>query len=259
MILMTLEGTSVLVTGGAGGIGQAICRHLARQGSKVIVHYRTSRSEAESLAGEIDGIAVYADLRKKDDVDKMFSQIEEEIGLLQCCVANAGMYPPEPMPVWEISEDRWNSTLESNLGVTVLTAQGFLKGAVASGRGSLVLIGSTAGVHGERGHSDYATAKGAITSGLLRTLKNDVSGTSIRVNAVAPGWTLTDSKIESGIDREIASNAMRTMSMKKLASPEDVAGAVAFLLSDVASGHISGQVIEVSGGMEGRVIPGPGE
>ncbi len=85
MILMTLEGMNVLVTGGAGGIGQAICRHLARQGSKVIVHYRTSRSEAESLAGEIDGIAVYADLRKKDDVDKMFRQIEEEIGLLQCC------------------------------------------------------------------------------------------------------------------------------------------------------------------------------
>ena len=259
MILMTLEGTSVLVTGGAGGIGQAICRHLARQGSKVIVHYRTSRSEAESLAGEIGGIAVYADLRKKNEVDKMFSQIEDEIGSLQCCVANAGMYPPEPMPVWEISEDRWNSTIESNLGVTVLTAQGFLKGAATRGKGSLVLIGSTAGVHGERGHSDYATAKGAITSGLLRTLKNDVSGTSIRVNAVAPGWTLTDSKIKSGIDLEIASNAMRTMSMKKLASPEDVAGAVAFLLSDVASGHISGQVIEVSGGMEGRVIPGPGE
>jgi NAD(P)-dependent dehydrogenase (short-subunit alcohol dehydrogenase family) len=79
------------------------------------------------------------------------------------------------------------------------------------------------------------------------------------VNAVAPGWTLTDSKIVSGIDLEIASNAMRTMSMKKLASPEDIAGAVAFLLSDVTSGHISGQVIEVSGGMEGRVIPGPGE
>ena len=259
MILMTLEGMSVLVTGGAGGIGQTICRHLARQGSKVIVHYHTSKSEAESLAGEIDGIAVYADLRKSDEVDKMFSRIEEEIGSLQSCVANAGMYPPEPKPAWEISEDRWNSTIESNLGVTVLTAKGFLRGAITSGKGSLVLIGSTAGIHGERGHSDYATAKGAITSGLLRTLKNDVSGTSIRVNAVAPGWTLTNSKIESGIDREIASNAMRTMSMKKLASPEDVAGAVAFLLSDVTSGHISGQMIEVSGGMEGRVIPGSGE
>ena len=140
-----------------------------------------------------------------------------------------------------------------------MTAKGFLRGAITSGKGSLVPIGSTAGIHGERGHSDYATAKGAITSGLLRTLKNDVSGTSIRVNAVAPGWTLTNSKIESGIDQEIASNAMRTMSMKKLASPEDVAGAVTFLLSDVTSGHISGQVIEVSGGMEGRVIPGSGE
>ena len=259
MILMNLEGKTILVTGGAGGIGRAICRHLAKQGGSIIVHYHTSISEAESLADEIDGVAVYADLRKKDDVDKMFDRIEEKIGALECCVANAGLYPPEPMPIWEISEDRWNATLESNLGITVLTAQGFLRKAMTRGEGSLVLIGSTAGIHGERGHSDYATAKGAITSGLLRTLKNDVSGTSIRVNAVAPGWTLTDSKIESGIGQEVASNAMLTMSMKKLASPDDIAGSVAFLLSEAASGHISGQVIEVSGGMEGRVIPGPGE
>ncbi len=259
MILMNLEGKTILVTGGAGGIGRAICRHLAKQGGSIIVHYHTSISEAESLADEIDGVAVYADLRKKDDVDKMFDRIEERIGALECCVANAGLYPPKPMPIWEISEDRWNATLESNLGITVLTAQGFLRKAMTRGKGSLVLIGSTAGIHGERGHSDYATAKGAITSGLLRTLKNDVSGTSIRVNAVAPGWTLTDSKIESGIDQEVASNAMLTMSMKKLASPDDIAGSVAFLLSETASGHISGQVIEVSGGMEGRVIPGPGE
>ena len=259
MILMNLEGKTILVTGGAGGIGRAICRRLAKQGGSIIVHYHTSISEAESLADEIDGVAVYADLREKDDVDKMFDRIEEKIGALECCVANAGLYPSKPMPIWEISEDRWNATLESNLGITVLTAQGFLRKAMTRGKGSLVLIGSTAGIHGERGHSDYATAKGAITSGLLRTLKNDVSGTSIRVNAVAPGWTLTDSKIESGIDQEVASNAMLTMSMKKLASPDDIAGSVAFLLSEAASGHISGQVIEVSGGMEGRVIPGPGE
>ena len=256
---MSLEGLTILVTGGAGGIGQAICQNLARQGARVIVHYHTSKSEAEILAGEIGGFAVYADLRKKDEVNSMFNQIERKIGALQCCVANAGFYPQESIPMWDISEDRWNYTIESNLGITVLTAQGFLKHAVTRGTGSLVLIGSTAGIHGERGHSDYATAKGAITTGLLRTLKNDVSGTSIRVNAVAPGWTLTDSKIESGIDEKTASDAMLTMSMKKLAYPEDVAGAVSFLLSETVSGHISGQVIEVSGGMEGRVIPGLGE
>ena len=122
-----------LVTGGAGGIGRAICRHLAKQGGSIIVHYHTSISEAESLADEIDGVAVYADLRKKDDVDKMFDRIEERIGALECCVANAGLYPPKPMPIWEISEDRWNATLESNLGITVLTAQGFLRKAMGGG------------------------------------------------------------------------------------------------------------------------------
>ena len=86
-------------------------------------------------------------------------------------------------------------------------------------------------------------------------MKNDIAGSGVRVNAVAPGWTLTESRIEEGIDQTIAENAKRTMSIKKLATPNDVAAAVAFLLSEDSSGHISGQVIEVSGGMEGRVIP----
>ena len=91
------------------------------------------------------------------------------------------------------------------------------------------------------------------------TLKNDVAGTAVRVNAVAPGWTLTESKINEGIDQFTSENALKTMSMKKLATPEDVASSVSFLLSDEHSGHISGQVLEVSGGMEGRVIPRVGE
>ena len=123
-------------------------------------------------------------------------------------------------------------------------------------RGSLVLVGSTAGVHGERGHADYACAKGAITSGLLKTLKNDIAGTGVRVNAVAPGWTHTESKINDGLDDSISKTALKTMSIKKLATPKDVASAVSFLLHDGYSGHISGQGLEVSGGMEGRIIPG---
>tara|TARA_B100000214_G_scaffold374105_1_gene355996 strand:- start:2112 stop:2585 length:474 start_codon:yes stop_codon:yes gene_type:complete len=157
--------------------------------------------------------------------------------------------------MWEIEEKRWNSTIMSNLGVTANTCRSFLSHASRRGSGSLVLVGSTAGVYGEAGHSDYAAAKGAINTGLLLSLKNDVSQLgSVRVNAVAPGWTLTEKKAESGLDEEVMERAKSTMALKKLATPEDVAMAILALSSDEVSGHITGQVIEVAGGMEGRLV-----
>ena len=143
----------------------------------------------------------------------------------------------------------------SNLNVTANTARSFLSHASGQGTGTLVLVGSTAGIYGEAGHSDYAAAKGAITTGLLLSLKNEVSRIgSVRVNAVAPGWTMTPKKAESGLDEEIAERAKSTMALKKLATPEDVASAIVVLSSDELSGHITGQVIEVAGGMEGRLV-----
>ena len=172
------------------------------------------------------------------------------------CIANAGRYPVDSKPLWEIDSERWSETISSNLGVTANTSRSFLRHASRSRSGSLVMVGSTAGVYGEAGHSDYAAAKGAITSGLLMSLKNDVSKIGgVRVNAVAPGWTITPKKVKQGIDDSLVGRATATMSLKKLATPEDVAMAVVVLSSDVISGHVSGQVIEVAGGMEGRLIP----
>ena len=139
--------------------------------------------------------------------------------------------------------------------MAVNTARSFLQEASRKGSGSLVFIGSTAGIYGESGHSDYAAAKGAITSGLLMSLKNDVSRIgNVRVNAVAPGWTITPKKIEQGVDAKLIEKATATMSLKKLATPEDIATTVVSISSDLISGHITGQVIEVAGGMEGRLI-----
>ena len=255
-MILDFSGLRVLVTGGAGGIGTEICRELHALGAEVVVHYHRSKLQAEDLAKEIGGSAIQADLTKEEDVLNLFKQIENLHGSLDCCVANADKYPTESLPAWEISGDRLAETLDLNLKVAFYTSQEFLRRAVERKRGSLVLVGSTAGVHGERGHADYACAKGAITSGLLKTLKNDIAGTGVRVNAVAPGWTLTESKINDGLDDSMSKTALKTMSIKKLATPKDVASAVSFLLHDGYSGHISGQVLEVSGGMEGRIIPG---
>ena len=251
-----LDGKVVLVTGGAGGIGQAICRAFAAEGARVVVHHHSSSDAAKSLAEEIGGIDVGADLRDDGEALTMVRGIVSELGGLDVCIANAGHYPNTSKPFWEIDAEHWASTLDSNLGVAVNTSRAFLGHAAGNGRGSLVLIGSTAGIYGESGHSGYPTAKGAITSGLLMTLKNDVSRIgSGRVNAVAPGWTGTPKKVEHGIDDGLLERATATMPLKKLATPEDVARAVVILSSDEISGHVTGQVIAVAGGMEGRLLP----
>ena len=250
-----LNNSVVLVTGGAGGIGETICRAFASEGSKVIVHYHKSSRNAEKIANEIGGISVKADLTDSKQALSLIDTIIQKYGKLDVCIANAGHYPPESLSLWDIDADRWNKTISSNLGVAVNTARGFLREASRTGTGSLVFIGSTAGIYGESGHSDYAAAKGAITSGLLMSLKNDVSKLgNVRINAVAPGWTITPKKIEQGIDEDLIKRATATMSLKKLATPEDIANTVISISSDIISGHITGQVIEVAGGMEGRLV-----
>ena len=159
------------------------------------------------------------------------------------------------MPLWELSLERWNETIAANLTATFLTARTFLREVERNGHGSLVLIGSTAGIFGEAGHADYAAAKSGILGGLLLSLKNEVARIAprARVNAVAPGWTI--SPMTRGL---LAEDRVRritmTMPLRKVATAEDVASQVVLLASDIVSGHVTGQVVVVAGGMEGRVV-----
>ncbi len=246
----------MLVTGGAGGIGAAVCRAFAAEGAIVAVHYRTSATAAEALASELGGTAIQADLRNAEEADALVPRVVEDLGGLDHCVANAGAYPGDPTTVWEMSLERWEATVAANLTTTFLTSRSFLRHAADTRRGSLVLVASTAGLFGEAGQADYAAAKGAITSGLLPTLKNEAARLGVRVNAVAPGWTATPKRVAEGIPPEHVARATATMALKKLASPDDVAGAVVALASEAVSGHLTGQVITVAGGMEGRLIDG---
>jgi 3-oxoacyl-[acyl-carrier protein] reductase len=201
-------------------------------------------------------VALAADLRHAAEVDRLFDDAVAALGRLDVCVANAGAWPRPDVPIWEMDPQRWEETLASNLTVTFLTARAFLRHVSTTGSGALVLIGSTAGQFGEAGHADYAAAKGAILTGLLLSLKNEAAriGPGVRVNAVAPGWTVTPMIGDKGLDAEHIARVTSTMSLKKLGRPEDVAGAVLTLASDVVGGHLSGQVITVAGGMEGRQI-----
>jgi len=245
-----LAGQRVLVTGGSGGIGAACARAFAAEGCRVVVHYHRGRDRAEAVAAGLpDATVAAADLTDEAQVEALFDQA----GPLDCCAAVAGVWPSEDVPVWELPLDRWRATIDANLTATFLTARGFLRRL--RGNGSLVLVGSTAGLFGEAGHADYAAAKSAILHGLLLSLKNEVVriAPAARVNAVAPGWT--ESPMTRGlVDEERVRGISRTMSLRKVASPEDVAAQIVALASPVVSGHVTGQIVAVAGGMEGRVL-----
>jgi 3-oxoacyl-[acyl-carrier protein] reductase len=246
----------VLVTGASGGIGAACARAFAAEGARVLVHYHRGEERARAVSEELGGAPIgEADLRLEADVDRLFEQARAALGVVDVCAAVAGVYPAEDVPLWNLPLERWEESLRANLTASFLTTRAFLREVEREGSGSLVLIGSTAGVFGEAGHADYAAAKSGVLGGLLMSAKNEVAriSTTARVNAVAPGWTV--SPMTRGLlEADRVERITQTMSLRKVATPEDVAAQVVILASDVLSGHVTGQVVVVAGGMEGRLI-----
>ena len=242
----------VLVTGASGGIGSACARAFAAEGARVAVHYHHGRERAGSVGG---AVTLQADLTDEAQVDFLFTRAREELGTVDVCAAVAGVWPSSDEPVWQLSLERWEHTLRTNLTATFLTARGFLREVERNGHGSLVLVGSTAGRFGEAGHADYAAAKSAIQVGLLLSLKNEIVRIAPRgrVNAVAPGWTYSP-MTRGQLDPAQVERISRTMALRKVATADDIARAVVVLASDELSGHVTGELVTVAGGMEGRTL-----
>ena len=255
-----LENKVVLITGASGGIGSATAKLFAQEGAKVIIHYNKNREAAEKLAKEIgeNSYIVQADLTKEEEVEKMYREIEENIGRIDILVCNHGIWPEEHVELVDMDTKRWRKTMEVDLDAVFYCIRGFLQqlrkypGEYAN----IIIIGSTAAVFGEAGHADYSAAKAAITYGLTRSLKNEIVKLAKkgRVNAVCPGWTITPMAEDALKDKKLVRRVLKTIPLRKVARPEDVAHIVVFLASDKAAGHISGEIITVAGGMEGRVL-----
>ena len=250
-----LAGQGVVVTGASGGIGAACARAFAAEGARVVAHYHRGEERAQALARELGAPVAQADLTVEADVERLFAEARDALGAVDVCAAVAGVYPEEHVAVPDLDLARFQRTIAQNLTATFLTARAFLRGLDGRESGALVLVGSTAGRFGEAGHADYAAAKSAIQVGLMLSLKNEAArlGPRVRVNAVAPGWTvspMTRGLLEPDDVRRIT----RTMPLRKVAQPEDVAAQVVVLASERLSGHVTGELVTVAGGMEGRVL-----
>lgn len=260
-----LLGRTALITGASGGIGWSIAKALAAEGVRVVLHAHT---QGDALRRRIEpaempnALVVEADVRRASHVDAMMDRAASWSGGVDICVANAGISPPEPRRLHEMDITRVEDVIATNLLGVLWTARAFMRQVASTGRAgsSLILIGSTAGRFGEAGHAEYATSKAALV-GLMLSYKNEIVtlDPAGRCNLVEPGWTYTPmaaAALEDGLD---ISRALGTMPLKRLALPEDVASAVAFLASPLLSRHITGQTVTVAGGMEGRVLWSPGE
>jgi 3-oxoacyl-[acyl-carrier protein] reductase len=254
----------VLVTGASGGLGGELARAFVAEGAKVVAHFSEHGERAEALARELGPACVPlgADLTLEAEVERLFAEIEAGLGPVEVLVANAGHWPPEETPLHRLALKRWRETLDANLTSVFLSAREFLRGVERHGLSdpAAVLVGSTAGLFGEAGHADYAAAKAGLIYGLARSLKNEVCRLAPRgrVNAVCPGWTATPLR-PTFHDPERARRVLQTIPLRKIARPHDVAMAVVYLASSHLSGHVSGQILTVSGGMEGRVLYAPEE
>ena len=251
-----MRGKVVLVTGGAGGIGSAVVREFAAEGARVCVHFRTSEQAATDLAAEVNGVALRADLTKEEEVDRLFRSTVEELGRIDVLIANAGHWPEQDEPLWKMSYERWRATIRVDLDSVFLCCRAFLRHVETTGYGNIVLISSTAGIFGEAGHADYAAAKGALASGFLKSLKNEIVRIAPRgrVNTICPGWTMTQMARDALDDPQAIPRITRTMALDKVGTTEDIARVAVSLASDEISGHVTGEVITVAGGMEGRTL-----
>jgi 3-oxoacyl-[acyl-carrier protein] reductase len=260
-----LSNRVVLVTGASGGIGGELVRAFVAEGARVVAHFNEHGDAVRALAKELGAACVPfgADLTLEAEVERLFAEIEAGLGPVEILIANAGFWPSEDVPLHQMTLKQWDSTLAVNLTSVFLCMRQFFRGIVAHHLADPagVLIGSTAGIFGESGHADYAAAKSGLIYGLARSLKNEICRLTPRgrVNVVCPGWTLTAKKQRTGLDPALVRRAKQTIPLRKIGRPHDMAMAAVYLASSHLSGHVSGQILTVSGGMEGRVLYRPEE
>ena len=249
-ITLSVTDRVAVISGGSRVIGAATVRMFVQAGARVVFNYQKARDAADSLVSECGPqrcAAVRADLHDSQSARALISAAVERFGALDILVANHGIWPPEDVPIDQMSERQWRDSIAINLD----SVFGLVKHAVGQMKkqargGHLVLVSSTAGQRGEAFHCDYAATKGAVIS-MVKGLATELAPDRIYVNCVAPGWVDTDMAAPALTTAEARDRVLRTIPLRRIATTAEIAAPILFLCTEHA-GFITGEIFNVNGG-----------
>jgi len=245
---MSLDGKIALVTGGSRGIGRAVCLHLAAQGATIGINYVSNATAAEEVLDEITAQSGKSficgfDVADSKAVGKAIKEITAEQGGVDILVNNAGITRDGLMA--RMKDDDWDAVLNTNLKGAFTCSKAAMRGMMKKRWGRIINITSVIGFLGNAGQVNYASAKAGLV-GLTKSMARELAGRQITVNCVAPGYIATD--MTSELSEDIQESIKAQIPLGCLGTPEDVAGAAAYLASE-ESGYMTGQTLHVNGGM----------
>lgn len=245
---MSLKGKVALVTGGAVGIGRSIALELARKGASVVINYRSSANEAETLVKEIESlgvgaVAIRADISSFEGAKALVDEVVTHFGKLEIVVNNAGI--TDDGLLLRMKEEQFDRVITTNLKGVFNVCRHAAKPLMKSEGGRVINISSISGLKGNVGQANYSAAKAGVI-GFTKTLAREFASRGVTANVVAPGFIQT--KMTDVLSDEIKMQILNEIPLKTLGVPEDIGHIVAFLASDKAK-YITGQVLSVDGGL----------
>ncbi len=241
-------GKTAVVTGASRGVGRAVAVRLAEGGANVVVNYLQQHAEADEtvrlcVEKGVQAIAVQGDVSNFLAATEIAKRAVETFGGIDLLVLNAGIW--EGAPIEEMSEETWNRVLNTNLKAAWAMSKACVPAIKKRESGAIVLVSSTAGQRGEANYSNYAASKGGQIS-FTKALATELCP-KIRVNCVAPGWIETAMVRPAFDDKEYHQSVLKTIPLNRVATTDDVALSICFLLSPWAR-HITGEIMNVNGG-----------
>jgi 3-oxoacyl-[acyl-carrier protein] reductase len=239
---------SVLITGGSRGIGAAIARQFAIDGHDVAISYLGSADKAEAVVADclklgVKAVAIQADVSREDDCKRLLAEAKAALGPIQVLVNNAGQ--TKDGLAMRMSLAQWDQIIATNLTGTFLMCRAVLPDLLKARGGRIINLTSVAGLYGNAGQANYAASKAGVI-GLTQTLAKEAGSRGVTVNAVAPGFIETD--MTAILPDAVKDGALGRIGLGRFGKAEEIAAVVCFLASE-AAGYITGQVIEVSGGL----------